>query len=81
MMVRRHVAGQVPGRHAGPKYHTANAGVTEYTLLEANTPDKVIHDVNRMIRSGWEPLGGINVAVRERPKTEVLWSHAMVHRS
>ena len=55
--------------------------VSEYTLIEGSNSNIVIQGVNKLIRSGWEPLGGVSVAVRHQPKVEVLWSQAMINRS
>ena len=51
--------------------------VSEYTLVEGNNPNVLIQGVNKLIRSGWGPLGGVSVGARHQPKVEVLWSQAI----
>jgi hypothetical protein len=39
--------------------------ICEYTLVEGWKIDDLKRDVNKLIRDGWQPLGGISLHIKE----------------
>lgn len=37
--------------------------ITEYKIAAADSEQKLVDDINSLIREGWQPLGGIAVAI------------------
>ena len=52
--------------------------VRQYTWASAFDAQEMARQVNKYIGQGWQPLGGISVAVRHDPNVQVLWSQALV---
>jgi hypothetical protein len=57
-----------------------------YTVIESNELDDLISEVNTSIENGWQPLGGVSVAINEyvednTPKVWMVYAQAMVPAS
>lgn len=61
---------------------TSVAGrISDYAVASASEPAALIRRVKVLLEKGYEPTGGVSVAVRHDPNVEVLWSQAMIKRS
>lgn len=53
--------------------------ITSYTLVAENTPEKLEHIMEALLKDGWQPLGSVAVAISiTNEDTETRYAQAAV---